>query len=432
MSNASLRRMRKHRSKIQLQVLCRRFFYSYVQDLVFPKRDFETLYYATISTQVIMGLCYASSAIFLLSSQGLFWGETQEFSGYISFAAFVIFLSISLFLGDFLPRAFGARYPNKALLFSAPITSVYLVICFPVAIIYLKLTKWIWKNTQSQRNTQPVSQLKEKVIELIQEATVNTHLDPSEKKLIASVVTFKDRIVRGVMVPRVNVFSLPSNFSIKEAAHLLREHGYSRTPIYQDSVDNVIGVLMYKDILDVYMECMDSDNFESLSGPISGIVKPILFTPETQKISHLLQEFRRKQMHLAVVVDEYGGTEGIVTIEDILEEIVGEIADEYDDQESEQFSELAEGGWVVDASMSINDVSEKLGVIIPQDGEYDTIGGYIFHRTGSIPEKGFVIIHDNFEMEVLSSNERCIEQVKVRPSNGTLFPPELPSGNEKS
>jgi CBS domain containing-hemolysin-like protein len=216
------------------------------------------------------------------------------------------------------------------------------------------------------------------------------------------------------MVPRVDLFSLSADVSIKEAAELLEEEGYSRTPVYRNNVDNIAGVLMYKDILNKYREYDKKKDPKILEAPIESLVKNVIYTPETQKISHLLQEFRKKQMHLAIVVDEHGGTEGIVTIEDILEEIVGEISDEYD-QEEALFQARPEGGWVVDARMNILDIEEELGIKIPQDSDYDTVGGYIFHRAGMIPTEGFVIHHDDFELEILASNDRCIEKVHIIP-----------------
>ena len=136
------------------------------------------------------------------------------------------------------------------------------------------------------------------------------------------MLRFKDRIAREVMVPRVDVFSLSAETPIKEAAKLIEDEGYSRVPIYRNTVDNIVGVLMYKDILSEYMKYETKDNDSAIiDAPIEKIQKNVLYTPETQKISNLLLEFRKKQVHLAIVVDEYGGTEGIVTIEDILEEL---------------------------------------------------------------------------------------------------------------
>ena len=140
----------------------------------------------------------------------------------------------------------------------------------------------------------------------------------------------------------------------------------------------------------------------------------MLYTPETKKLSNLLQEFRKKQVHLAIVVDEYGGTEGIVTIEDILEEIVGDISDEYDEEEA-LFIPQSDGSWIVDPRMSILDAEAQLGITFPEEGDFDTIGGYIFHCTGSIPTKGFVIHRDEFDIEILRSSDRSVEKVKIRP-----------------
>jgi CBS domain containing-hemolysin-like protein len=152
-----------------------------------------------------------------------------------------------------------------------------------------------------------------------------------------------------------------------------------------------------------------------LNAPLESLAKPVLYAPENKKIALLLQEFRNKQIHMAIIVDEYGGTEGIVTIEDILEELVGEIEDESDIGANQQFWALPSGGWVVDAQMSIFDIEERLGIQIPHGLEYETIGGYVFHCAGTIPTKGWRLLHDQFELEVLSSNERSIKKIKIIP-----------------
>ncbi|MFQ5729960.1 MAG: hemolysin family protein, partial [Waddliaceae bacterium] len=266
---------------------------------------------------------------------------------------------------------------------------------------------------------EPLTQTKREIIDIIQKTKLRPELNLHEKKLIESVLRFKDRIAREVMVPRVDVFSLSAETPIHEAVKLIDEEGYSRIPIYKNTVDNIVGVLMYKDVLNKFMEYREKDNDPSILGaPIETIQKSVLYTPETKKISNLLLEFKKKQVHLAIVVDEYGGTEGIVTIEDILEEIVGEIEDEYDEEEELYFAQH-NGSWIVDARMSILDAEQQLGIIIPQEGEYDTIGGYIFHRAGSIPSKGFVIHQEEFEMEILRSDERRVERVRIKPTAKT-------------
>ncbi len=264
-----------------------------------------------------------------------------------------------------------------------------------------------------EKRPSPQFKIRDKVFELLQETELGAYLDANEQQLILSVVSFKERIAREVMVPRINLFSLPHDTFLREAAQSFLKEGYSRIPVYKESVDNIIGVLLYKDILKIYVEA--ELNSALLDLAIEKYVKPIFYTPETKKISHLLQEFRSKQMHLAIIVDEWGGTEGIVTIEDILEELVGEIADEYDIEQQTLFTVLPTGGWIVDAKMSIIDVQEELGVKIPQSPEYDTIGGYVFQRAGAIPTKGWRLHHDDFDLEILSSSERSIEKIKIIP-----------------
>lgn len=238
--------------------------------------------------------------------------------------------------------------------------------------------------------------------------------DDHDKKLFQSVLTFKDRIVREVMVPRVDLFCLPETCTIREAALELIKEGYSRVPVYKNTQDHIVGVLMYKDILKKYMEYAASNKDDVLNQTIEDLVKNVLYTPETKRISLLLQEFRKKQMHLAVVVDEYGGTAGVVTIEDILEEIVGEIADEYDEAEV-LVMPSGKGAWIVDARINLLDLAEEIGIKVPQEGEYDTMAGYVFYRLGTIPKKGVVLHHDDFDIEILSSGDRFVEKVKITP-----------------
>jgi CBS domain containing-hemolysin-like protein len=260
--------------------------------------------------------------------------------------------------------------------------------------------------------------LQDKLLNYLSESELGRYLESTEKKLIHTVISFKDRIVREVMVPRIDVFSLSSETSILEAAKHFSLEGYSRIPVYKENVDKIIGVLLYKDVFSIYTKHIENKHpTEALHKTVEQFVKPVLYTPETKKIAQLLQEFRNKQIHLAIVVDEYGGTEGIVTIEDILEELVGEIEDEYDTQEEKNFLPLSSGGWIVDAKMSILDVEENLGIHIPTNAEYDTIGGYIFHKAGEIPSKGWKIHLDTIDLEVLKSDERSIRKIKITQKN---------------
>jgi Hemolysins and related proteins containing CBS domains len=329
-------------------------------------------------------------------------------------------------LADILPRLLGSRCPETTIKrfgwIGGIILTLFLPISYPILIIWQKLTPNIFID-----NTPEADRVaKQEILEMIEDVGVSDVLEPQEKKMFESFVTFRDRIAREVMVPRIDTFALPADISIAFAAQRLQEEGYSRTPVYRETIDEIVGVLMYKDILTRYMEAFHKQQPALLDAPIESILKPVLYTPETKKISHLLQEFRNKQMHIAIVVDEYGGTEGIVTIEDILEEIVGEIEDEYDTEES-LVTMINDHEWLVDARISLIDLSEETGIVITDEGDYDTLGGYLFQKAGSIPSKGFLVRNDLFDIEVISSSDRNVRMVKLLMHNAP--PPSHQEGS---
>lgn len=420
--NSVFRRLPKRDLKKQFNSMGNLFFYRSVHLLCFPDNEFESLFFSNTFTQNILRFLFAIvSFLILVQTNVLDFAVNpttpQSTSLFLQWPAGIFYL-IGLFLvffiiGDYLPRIFGIRYPRLALNLCAFPASFFLLATFPITFVLLKLSRFFAHTLYFDHPSEPHGETKQEIIDMIQESDVNSHLDIHDKKLFESVMAFKDRIAREVMVPRVDVFSLSSDTTIGNAATKILAEGYSRTPVYKNTLDNIIGVLMYKDLLAKYVEYANK-NFdpEILNAPISTLVKNVVYTPETKKISQLLQEFRKKQVHLAIIVDEYGGTEGIVTIEDILEEIVGDIADEYDEEEA-LFLQLPTGGWLIDARMSILDIEEQLNIEIPQEGDYDTIGGYVFHETGMIPPKGFIISKPNFELEVLRSNDRRVEKVRI-------------------
>ncbi|MCH9625675.1 MAG: hypothetical protein S4CHLAM123_08530 [Chlamydiales bacterium] len=387
-----------------------RFFYAPLHRLFFKSPHFELLILSATLSENIARIGYV-----IFATLGLVYFENLTLT-FLILSIFIL-LFLLLLVGDFFPRLWAIRSPENALTCSLALSSFFLYLSFPLSFIFLKLAEFATNVRHKEKGGDPLEEMKETVVQILRSANVKGSLNASDKKLIESVVKFKDRIVREVMVPRVNLFSLSNDTSIREAALSLVEEGYSRTPVYSDTIDNIMGVLMFKDILELYMQCIEgSKPKELLDSSIDTITKGVFYTPETKKVAQLLQDFRNKQMHMAIVVDEYGGTEGVVTMEDILEEIVGEIADEYDVDEEQLFTSQPGGGsWIVDARMSILDAEENFGIHIPQEGEYDTIGGYIFHKVGAIPHSGLRIHHENFDLEIMSSSERSVEKVRITP-----------------
>lgn len=385
-----------------------------VRNFLWPRAQLEATHFLLLCTLNLLRFAYAVSVVTWLWVAFLppFHPVDRApdlHEWIVTAAALLALFSIGFVLGDYVPKAIATKYPKIVLRITANLAMLYVLLCFPISWPLFAISRRIVK---LEGFPAPVGH---EFLEMIEDLNVTSKFDAHDKKLIESVVDFRHKLAKEVMVPRVDVFSLPGKTPIREATRLLDPEGYSRIPVYDTSIDEILGVLMQKDLLRKFMESEASGDTTILDAPLETIVKEVIFTPETKRISLLLQEFRSKKVHMAIVVDEYGGTEGIVTIEDILEQIVGEIADEYD-QEEALFVPNAEGGWIVDARMSILDVEDMLEVIIPEEGDYDTLAGFVFHCAGSIPPKGFVIHRDNLELTVLSSNDRMVEKVWLKPT----------------
>lgn len=396
------------------------FFYRKIHRFFFPKNMYDGLYFCLVCAESVTRFLFAVCTIAFLIHTDL----VTDFSAISSFwiaLNLIGLIFVFFFLADYVPRIFGTRLPKRAIRVGGPLASIMMLVVFPITYPFLKAMSSFSRTLYFDLSQASETQAKHEILEILQDVEFGPTLEPNEKRLITSLLNFRNRIAREIMVPRVDLFSLPNTTTIKEAAAKIREEGYSRIPVYEETVDTIVGVVMYKDILTTYMDYVSNHNDPKiLEAPISVIQKPVIYTPETKKISQLLQDFKKEQSHLAIVVDEYGGTEGIVTIEDILEEIVGEISDEYDN-DTALYIPQPDGSWVVDARMNILDVQEELGIPIPEEAEYDTVGGFIAHTSGTIPAPGFMIHHDAFEMEILSSNDRTVEKVRIRTINSPHY-----------
>jgi CBS domain containing-hemolysin-like protein len=227
--------------------------------------------------------------------------------------------------------------------------------------------------------------------------------DAEERELIMSVLEFTDTIVREVMVPRTDMVTLDGTASTDDAVDLVLESGRSRIPVTGDSVDHVVGVVYGRDLLELFDQ-------EAPARSVGKIMHDAYFIPETKPISELLREMQANQQHMAVVIDEFGGTAGLVTIEDLIEEIVGEIVDEYD--EEEPMIVEVDGAWLVDARLDVDDLAEVVGVELPSD-EWDTVGGLVLELAGRVPEEGEAFDHDGLVFTAHSVQGRRVAKVKV-------------------
>jgi len=229
-------------------------------------------------------------------------------------------------------------------------------------------------------------------------------LEEEETDMIHSIFEFADTTVREVMIPRIDMVTLESDATVDEAVDLALQGGFSRIPVYEESIDNIIGVLFTKDMLKQLRE-----GHNSL--PIRELLRPAYFVPESKKLDDLLHEIRQKRTHMAIVVDEYGSVAGLVTIEDLVEEIVGDIQDEYDREEN-LYEQVSQFEYIFDAKINLDEFNELMNTDLENEG-YDTLGGFLLGQLDKIPVAGDTITFKNLTFTVLTTRGLRITKVKV-------------------
>jgi len=232
-------------------------------------------------------------------------------------------------------------------------------------------------------------------------------IEKEEKKMIHSIFEFNDTTVKEVMVHRTSIFSLDGLKTIEESLDLITENSFSRIPVYEDKIDNIIGILYQKDIFKIIKE-------HKMETQIKDCVREVFFVPESKSLFEMLEDFKLKRVHIAVVIDEFGGTSGLVTIEDLLEEIVGDINDEFDISNNEDIKEISNNKFVVNALLDIPEINEKLNIALPVDDNYESLGGFIYAALGRVPlEKDVIMYEDTIEIRVLKMKTRRVEKVLI-------------------
>lgn len=235
-------------------------------------------------------------------------------------------------------------------------------------------------------------------------------LDVIRKDMIRGIIKLPELNARDIMIPRVDVFAVDSETELKPLVKTMCKAGHSRVPVYKDTIDNIVGILYVKDLLKLLID-PSRRKFQ-----LKKILHETYFVPETMTLDELLLEFKKRNLHLAVVVDEYGGISGLVTLEDILEEIVGDIRDEYDTVELPEIEKLSKNTYEVDSRMTIADFNETLGLDLSQD-EFDTIGGYVLDLFGKIPKKGETIKEGRIQFAIKDISGTIINRITVTLSN---------------
>lgn len=230
-------------------------------------------------------------------------------------------------------------------------------------------------------------------------------LDSQSGDMIQNILAFRDTVVREVMIPRTEVVAISSRSTIEEILELVRLHGHTRMPVYQGNIDNIVGVMNVKDLLKFWSKPVGEKD-------ILQVLRKPYYIPETKNTHTLLHELRQRKHHMAIVIDEYGGTSGLVTFEDLIEEIVGEIHDEHDSREG-RIVPVADGYFLLDGRVEIEEIEEHFQVKLPR-GKFETVSGLILHHIMRIPEPGETIMIEPFEILIESANERTIRKVRMK------------------
>jgi CBS domain containing-hemolysin-like protein len=277
-----------------------------------------------------------------------------------------------------------------------------MIVFSPLTALFLSMSRTLSRVSGSDDMSKTVTD--EEIMTLIEVGQQGGTIEDEEKEMIYSVLQFGETLAREVMVPRPDITAVEIEQPLHEATRTILQSGHSRIPVYEREIDNVKGLLYAKDVLKLFLEG------GSMQKPMRDLMRPAYFVPETKRADNLFEEMQERKIHLAVVVDEYGGTAGLVTIEDLLEEIVGDIRDEYDVNEAIEFTKIGEDEYVVDGGMNLEDLNQKLDINLPND-DNDSIGGYIYSKLGHVPEVGEVVEEPNLMMRIDEVENRRIRKV---------------------
>jgi len=304
-----------------------------------------------------------------------------------------------------LPLVVAGRDPERMLELLLPTFE-------PIGRLLGPMTRWIANRVATTRRGGPAptpdeaaEEANEAAKAYIDTAEQEGLIEGEERRLLQSIVDFGDTLVREVMTPRPDIVAIRDDATVRDLVALFREQEYSRFPVYKESLDNIAGFIFVKDLLT--LDAVDTR-------PITGLLRPAVVVPETKRVPELLKQFQRQQTQCAIVVDEYGGTAGLVTIEDLLEEIVGEIRDEYD-VESEPIVDEGNGRFVFSGKVGVDEIVQRLAIEIEREG-FETVGGYVLSRIGRVPTVGERFEFDGLSVEVLDAERRRVNKVRVKRS----------------
>lgn len=323
---------------------------------------------------------------------------------------YLIFLGVLLIhiITEYVPKKLVFRQPETLLRKMSFFIRGISVLIWPLLFLFFRSTDATLKALKVQMADEDRNTTEEEILILVDAGEEKGILHESEKEMINNIFEFNDMIVEDIMIHRTDVTAIQKDATIDEAIELFQKEKYSRIPIYENDMDNIVGVLHIKDLIDLAVH-----QKHALTDRVDTYLREAFYVPTSKKTEELFREMKKNKVHMAIVIDEYGGTAGIVTIEDLLEEIVGNIFDEYDDDEV-VFEKIDEESYIVDGTTDLETVAEHFGVKLPID-DYETISGFLISQIGRIPNLDEVIKIEQNDLvfEAFESNEKIIQKVKI-------------------
>ncbi|MFO7735001.1 MAG: hemolysin family protein [bacterium] len=365
-----------------------------------PSRVLSTILIGNNLVNIFGSILAAKITYHYMSPVG---GGVADLTAVASMTVFV------LIFGEITPKTMAKVKSEQFALSTLGLLRIFDIIFYPFSYILSKFAKKLLKimgvDAKEHKN------LTQSDIEYLirQGSSLGVFKETDHGELLSSALEFKNTLVKEVMVPRTDIHFFSIETNIQEAIKKLSEWGHSRIPVYNTNRDTITGLLYSKDL--VHLLKRESVSLEDSIETI--IRKPVIFVPENQKIKQTLKTMQAKRKHLAIVVDEFGGTAGLITIEDILEELVGDIKDE-DDREENQIMKISSSIFSVDAHIPISELREETGIRLPESDEYNSVGGFILCQTENVPEKGHVEEFEDYHLKVTARDERHIKRVEIR------------------
>jgi CBS domain containing-hemolysin-like protein len=344
--------------------------------------------------RLLLGICIVGAGVLI--------ARVSDIHNATSVAVFVISLIAFVVVCEHvLPMLIVRRDPEQALDVMLPVFHAIARVLHPVTLAMIRL--FGPRREREAGNGNGSESAAEEPATETESAADDAISEEEGRELLQSIVDFTETVAREVMTPRPDIVAVRADTSLADLRALFREEQYSRMPVYRDSLDNILGIVFVKDLVALPADA---------APPMTTLMRSAFFVPESKRVSELLKEMQRRQLQMAIVVDEYGGTAGLVTVEDLLEEIVGEIRDEYD-VESETVTDEGNGTFVFSGKVSVDEVRERLGVEIEREG-FETVGGFLLSHLGRMPYVGEIVEIDELIFEVLEVERRRITKVRVR------------------